>query len=40
MSGYHVPAAGQARITGGFFKHYMDIMAHKALPYQWRVLNG
>ncbi len=40
MSGYYVPAAGQARITGGFFKHYMDIMAHKALPYQWRVLNG
>lgn len=40
MSGYYVPAAGQVRITGGFFKHYMDIMAHKALPYQWRVLNG
>lgn len=34
MTGY------RARITGGFLKHYMDIIAHQALPYQWQVLSG
>ena len=34
MTGY------RAHITGGFLKHYMDIIAHQALPYQWQVLSG
>lgn len=40
MIGYQILRAGNARITGGFFGHYMDIMMQKALPYQWRILNG
>ena len=29
----------QTHITGGFLKHYMDLIIQKALPYQWQVLN-
>lgn len=35
-----IPSAGQVKVTGGFLKHYMDIMAEKALSYQWQVLSG
>ncbi len=40
MRYYQFPKADEVRIDGGFFGHYMDIMADKALPYQWKVLNG
>ncbi|MCE5342121.1 MAG: glycoside hydrolase family 127 protein [Eubacteriales bacterium] len=34
------PEAGQVIVEDGFLKHYMEIVAHCALPYQWQMLNG
>ncbi len=35
-----VPEFNSIHITDSLFKHYVDLVAEKMLPYQWDVLNG
>lgn len=35
-----IPEFKQIKITDSLFKHYVDLVAKKMLPYQWDVLNG
>ena len=36
----HAAEPIHSSISGGFLRHYMDIIADKALPYQWQVISG
>ena len=40
LSRIKTPEFHSIKITDSLFKHYVDLIAKKMLPYQWDVLNG
>ena len=40
LSRIRTPEFHSIKITDNLFKHYVDLVAKKMLPYQWDVLNG